>query len=369
MNKQKEQITAGQMSVLIIATTLGSSIVFIPHPLAHYAGQYAWISALLAAFFGALLLAAVLYLNRVHRGRSMLEYSIALFGRPISGLMFFIVLLMLLFAVSAIVAGIGDFFSGVMMKETPAYIFNATSLFAAAVTVRAGIKVTARMFVLLLTVMVAFVSAVLILAIPLYHSGMLLPIWPHEMARPVFHGFLLTAGFPFGEIFLYALLIHLVPSRPGAEPKSGKLYKAYALAAALLTLAVLCSSMAFGPASDVFIYSLFKLASEIHIGDMMERTESIVGIALILGSYMKATVYLYMLNLIVKGWLPFKDERAAVYPLALMCLFLSLTLFDSPADFFAQVYVIWPFAVLLVGGTFLALHAGMTAIWGKGKGA
>ncbi|MDG0791649.1 GerAB/ArcD/ProY family transporter [Cohnella ginsengisoli] len=369
MTGRKEQITPGQMSVLITATTLGSSIVFIPHPLAHYAGQYAWISASLAAVFGTLMLAAVLYLNRAHRGRSIMEYSAALFGKPLSGLMFFIVLLMLLFAVSAIVSGIGDFFSGVMMKETPAYIFNATSLFAAAATVRAGIKVTARMFVLLLTVMVAFISAVLVLAIPLYHSGMLLPIWPREMARPVLHGLLLTAGFPFGEIFLYALLIHLVPAAPGAAPWRGKLYKGYALAAALLIMAVLCSSMAFGPASDVFIYSLFKLASEIHIGDMMERTESIVGIALILGSYMKATVYLYMLNLIVKGWLPFKDERTAVYPLALMCLFLSLTLFDSPADFFSQVYVIWPFAVLLVGGTFLTLHAGMTAIRGTGKGA
>ncbi|MFC3799679.1 GerAB/ArcD/ProY family transporter [Cohnella sp. GCM10012308] len=364
MTKSREHITAGQMSVLIVATTLGSSIVFIPHPLAHYAGQYAWMSALLAAGFGALLLAVVLYLNRAHRGRSILEYSAELFGKPISGLLFLAVLLMLLFAVSAIVSGIGDFFSGVMMKETPAYIFNATSLFAAAWTVRAGIKVTARMFVLLLTVMVAFISAVLILAIPLYQSGMLLPIWPHEMVRPLFHGFLLTAGFPFGEIFLYALLMHLVPTAPGAAPWRGKLYKAYALASVMLVMAVLCSGMAFGPASDVFIYSLFKLASEIHIGDMMERTESIVGIALILGSYMKATVYLYMTNLIVARWLPFKDDRASVYPLALMCLFLSLTLFDSPADFFSQVYVVWPFAVLTVGGAFLALHAGMTAIRG-----
>ncbi|MDI4647233.1 GerAB/ArcD/ProY family transporter [Cohnella hashimotonis] len=364
MRKRKEQITAGQMSVLITATTLGSSIVFIPHPLAQYSGQYAWMAALLAAGFGAVLLAAVLYLNRAHGGRSIMEYSVALFGRPLSGAMFFAVLLMLLFAVSAIVSGIGDFFSGVMMKETPAYIFNATSLFAAALTVRAGMKVTARMFVLLLTIMVAFISAVLVLAMPLYRSGMLLPIWRHEMARPLLHGFILTAGFPFGEVFLYALLIHLVPTAPGAAPWRGKLYKGYALASVLLIMAVVCSGMAFGPASDVFIYSLFKLASEIHIGDMMERTESIVGIALILGSYMKATVYLYMTNLIVKGWLPFKDDRAAVYPIALTCLFISLTLFDSPADFFSQVYVVWPFAVLTVGGAFIALHAGMTAIRG-----
>jgi spore germination protein KB len=104
------------------------------------------------------------------------------------------------------------------------------------------------------------------------------------------------------------------------------------------------------------------LASEIHVGELLQRIEAIVGIALIIGSYMKASIFLFMLNQVVVKLLSMKDESVLIYPITLVCLFLSLTLFKDPSDFNDQIYVLWPFAIIFVGCSLIFLLAAISWI-------
>lgn len=353
-------ITPIQLASLLIAGSAGSAIVYIPNPLADVSKNGAWLSLLAAYLFGMVVLSCVLYLHRSHGGASLIQYSRLLVGKWLTLVIAAPYIGMLLFAIPAIDAGIGDFFTSVMMNETPSYVFNSLSLIAAALTAQAGIKVIARMFLLLVFIMLSFSIAVMLLAVPIYNPTYLLPLMPMGV-KPILHGFFIAAGFPFGEVVLFSMLLPFVSKDKSTALAKG-LYLAFTVTGIMLICSVLSAIMTFGPASGYFQYSLFKLASEIQIAEIIQRIESVIGIALILGSYMKLTLFLLILSLLITQLANLSDERVVIYPLTLICILLSLTMFQSPADFYEQVYVIWPFTVLTAGCSVIFLLTLITYI-------
>jgi spore germination protein KB len=246
------------------------------------------------------------------------------------------------------------------MDKSPAYAFNSISMIIACLTARAGISVTARMFVLLLFLLVSFSMGVIILALPIYDPGYLMPIL-EEGVRPLFHGVFISAGFPFGEVALFSMLLPYV-NQKHIQKLHHKMYTAFSFTSLMLVFSTLCTTMAFGSAAGYFKYSLYRLARQIQYPEIVQRIESVISIALILGSYMKATLFLIILNQIIVQAFRLKDDRALFYPLTLVCIFLSLTMFQTPSDFDEQVYIIWPFTVLVVGCGFIFLYTLLTWI-------
>ncbi|WP_141500264.1 GerAB/ArcD/ProY family transporter [Paenibacillus luteus] len=347
MSSQHSTITITQLACLLSAYSIGSAIVFIPNPLTAAAGNDAWLCVILAYGFGMLVLACVLYLHGKHNGQNLIAYCRSLIGNPLTLLVSIPIVCMLFFAISAINSSIGDFFTTVMMDQTPPYVFHSIGIILAALTSRAGIKIAARMFLLLLVIMILFSISVILLAIPVYHPSYLLPFFDHGF-KPVTHGFFIAAGFPFGEICFFSMLLPFAVSSYQQELNK-KLYIAFSFTGFILLISTISATMAFGPAAGFLNYSLYRLAIEIHIAELFQRVEAVIGIALILGSYMKATLLLMILNYVFIELLRIKDDKILLYPLALICIFLSATMFKSPADFQEQVYLIWPFSVLAIG--------------------
>jgi spore germination protein KB len=353
------KLTSGQLASIFIATFTGSAIVYIPSPVTNIARNEAIVSMFLSYLFGLLVLSCTIYLNRVHEDRDYLQYSRLLTGKFISILLAIPVVGMLFFAIPGIIVGISDFLTSIMMQETPSYVFQSVTLIVACLTARAGMQVIGRMFVLLVAVLISFSLLVILLALPVYHPGFLLPLWPLEV-KSVLHASLITFGFPFGEIMLFSMVLPYARSEQKSSVKK-QLYIAVTATGFMLLISTICSIMAFGPAAGTFQYPLYELASEIQVAEIFQRIESVIGIALILGSYMKATLFLFILNQLLCGLTGIKDQRILFYPLCLVLILLCFTSFDNPADFYEQVYVIWPFTVLAAGCLPLFLLTGITA--------
>ncbi|MFC5703367.1 GerAB/ArcD/ProY family transporter [Cohnella faecalis] len=358
MENRQSNLTQGQMVSLLIAFSTGSAIIYIPGTLAGIAGNGAWVSIAGSSGFGMLVLSCILYLHRRHNGAGLVDYCRKLLGKTATGLVMIPVAAMLLFAIPAILTGIGDFFARGMMPRTPTFVFCSLSMLAAALTARAGIKVTARMFVLLVPVMIVFTVAVLFFALPLYDWGRLLPFLDKGTGSAL-HGFFVAAGFPFGEVCLFSVILSSSPQE-GGRSFYRKLYWAFSVTGILMVFSTICTIIAFGPAAGHLTYALYQLASNIVFSGINERVEAVIGIALILGSYMKATIFLIALNRILIRLTGTDDEQAYIYPIGLICIFLSLTLFASPAEFQRQVYTLWPFTVVGVGCTLVFALAGLT---------
>lgn len=353
----KETISPEQLTMLLLAFITSSSIVFIPNPVIQAAHNGAWLSMILSCSCGMLLLTAVVYLHKQYPTKTFVQYFRDIYGRWLTVVVVIPFLLILLMMIANITEGLGLFFTSSMMVETPMYVFNGFTLMMAALTVRAGIEVMARMFVLLIFIVILTVAFVLLFAMPNYHPSALLPQFD-EGWKPILYGAYLTYGWPYSEIFLFTSILCFV-RRERRRKWTKQLYGAVLFHMVAFILVIVCTIMTLGKAAAERKYSLYEVARIIEISGIFERIESVVGITLIAGSYMKISISLFVLNISATHLLKLKDERLLVYPLSLMILFLSITMFPTEVEAFESWTVIWPFIsisfiiplLLALGGT------------------
>lgn len=341
LNKQK--ISSFQMSILFFVFMTGSSIIFVPGGLIGKAEAGAWISLLLSGTIGFAILIMLLYLNFRFSGLDYIDYSRKLIGSFLTIIFGFLTITFLLQMQAAIVIDVGLFMIGAMMRETPIYAFTILIFLIAALTARAGIEVMARMFTLIMPLTTFFVVIVLVLVLPEYRPEQLLPVLPKGLL-PVAAGTYYSFGFPFSEVFLFGMLL----SYTGEDQSNKQLLKAMSLSlgASLLALCTvtICALMVFGPVSAAGPFILFSIARLIEFQEIVQRIESIIGISLILGSYMKTTITLYVLSLFVAKLCGLKDNNTVIMPLALTGFLMGLVNYDSHTQWssvITSVHPIW----------------------------
>jgi spore germination protein KB len=244
------------------------------------------------------------------------------------------------------VIDIGGFLTTSMMRETPSYVFHFLILLVVAFTARAGIEAMARMFVILLCYLIFFSFLVLVLAMPHYQAGNLLPVFP-EGLKPVIHGTYMIIGFPYGEIVLFSLILPFVRKEQD-NPLKKYMFLTLLIHGFLLCISILCTIMALGPLAGSFKFSLFQLARLINIREIITRIESFIGIALIVGSYMKTTIMLFILKETLSKLLKLKDNRIIIFPITFISFLLTLTMFKSEIKFVESVFVVLPLFITIV---------------------
>ncbi|REK76426.1 GerAB/ArcD/ProY family transporter [Paenibacillus paeoniae] len=339
MNKQ-EQISSIQMSMLLLFFMTGSSIVIVPAPLTNLGGNGAWISLLIAAAMGTLLLASILYLYRKNPELSLIGQSRALMGNTLTLILLLPLTCVMFWNVAGIVIEIGTFFKNTMLKETPTYAVNTMFFVTIALTALAGIEVIARMAAVLLALMFAFIILIWILVGSLYHPEYILPIMPDGIG-PILNAAYVVYGFPYSELVVFAVILPFV--RKKDKTKLGKhMYAALIVNTLTLILSVFSSIMVLGPLSGDLKYSLYQLARLIYFQELIERIESVIGFSLIIGFYFKASILLVILMKLLKELLKLDDERYLVFPVSFICLLLSVTTYTKEAELEELVNTSWP---------------------------
>jgi spore germination protein KB len=360
LTQENEKISSNQLGVLLFSYLTGSSIVNIPGPLIASAKNGAWISLLLALTAGFLLLLCMLYLNRLYPQYSFIELSRELLGYWITGGLVIVLLVpFMIYMCTGITLDIGLFLKSSLMRETPLYIFCGFIFGLAALTVRCGIEVITRMFTLLVTIVMLFTVAVWALALPDYHVNLLLPIIPDGL-MPVLKGAYTSYGFPYAEIFLFLFLFASV--RKDEQRKLGKpLILALFLNGGTLIISTLSTLMIFGPLAGDRRFSLFEVARIVEVQEIIQRIESVIGMSLIAGSYMKVTITLLILNKACIELLKLRDQRILVYPLTLICYLIAIN-FTGDARWINMVSVIQPLWITVAFVVPLLLLTGVAAV-------
>ncbi|WP_328285211.1 GerAB/ArcD/ProY family transporter [Paenibacillus alkaliterrae] len=340
-----------EIGMLFFVFMTGSSIINIPGPLIGKAGNGAWLSLLLSGGIGFCILAMLLFLHRRFPDLTYVEYSRKLIGNALTVILSVMTISFLLQMQSAIVVDVGLFMISSMLRETPMYAFTFLIFLISALTARAGIEVIARMFMLIVLLTAIFLASVFLLALPDYDPSLLLPVLPKGI-KPVLHGAYFTFGFPYVEIFLFGMLLPFVVKDPANKLSISKTMF-FSLGFNIFTLCVstVCVIMVFGPYAADRPYVLFAMARLVEFQEIIQRIESIIGMSLILGSYMKTTITLYVLSLFVSQLFRLKESGTIVMPLALLGFLTGLVTFDGATEWGGVVSVIhpvWTAAVFLM---------------------
>ncbi|EHS57493.1 endospore germination permease [Paenibacillus kribbensis] len=348
MSKQ-ESVSSIQMSVLFLILMSSSSIYLIPAPLTDAAKNGAWLSLLLALAMGMLFLACILYLHRKYPGMTFIEYSRHTIGKWMTILVAVPYVCILFWHIATIVLYIAAFIKTAMLKETPDYVICSLFFVMIALTVRAGIEVIARMSGVLLFMMFGFIIAIWAMVAPLYHPEYLLPVMPDGF-KPILHGAYIAYGLPYAELPPFAMILPFV--RKKDEGTLGKyLFFALVVNGLFMLTSIISTIMVLGPLAGDLKYSLYVLARMIFVQEIIERIESVIGFSLVAGTYMKAVIYLFILNKALSQLLKLQDNRTLIFPIAFICLLLSITMYPNEIEAIEAVYVIWP----VVNTTFYVL--------------
>lgn len=344
--KDQESVSSIQMTFLFFAFITGSAIIYTPSPVISFARNGAWISLWLSFLIGLLLLLCILYLHHRHQGATLVENSRKTVGEFFTYFLCIPFSIYLFLMVSWITTGVGEFMTSTMMRDTPWYVFHSLILLTAASTVRAGIEVMARMFVVFTYILVFFSMIILVLSFNQFQLEFLLPILPDGI-KPVLHGSYFAFGFPYAEVVVFSMVLSFT-RKEDKHKLNKRMIVALFLNATILSVATICTIMIFGPMAPEVRYSLFGISRLIDLADFIQRIESVIGITLIGGSYMKATIALYALNYLLSQLFRLNDDRILIFPIATICLLLSLVMFDTQSEFIEKVNNVWPMVNLFV---------------------
>lgn len=229
------------------------------------------------------------------------------------------------------------------------YAFTFLIFAISAVTVRAGLEVMARMFTLTMILTAISILFVLFIAIPDYNPSLLLPILPKGI-KPMLHGAYLTFGFPYVEVFLFSMLLPFVNEGPTRKLAKTMMF-ALGTNIFVLCLSVLCAIMIFGNFAGEMPYVLFSLARIVEFQEIIQRIESIIGMSLILGSFMKTTITLYVLNLYLSQLFRLQNSQSLVMPLALMGFIMGLVTIDGATEWrrvVTTIHPVWTFTAFII---------------------
>jgi len=327
----------------------------------------AWLSLIVSTLMGMLLMSLVLYLFRCYPDDVYPVYLNRVFGKWIAGVFVVLLILMLMLMFSYIVLGIGIFLTNTMMVETPMYVFNALTIIVVTQAVHSGIEVMGRMFFLLMASMLTTIVVIVCLAFPLGRIEPLLPLFA-EGFKPILHGIYFSFGFPIAELFLFAVILPFV--RRESRSRAGRWMHAMTALSGLLLMAVtVISVMTLGPLAGERKFSLYAVARLIEVGEFLLGLEAIVGIAMIVGAFMKTAIVLFILNHIASRLLNLSDDKLLLPAISLVGFLLSMTMFRSESEFVFSVDVVWPLIVLTIGIGPLILAALITMVKrGMGRG-
>ncbi|WP_270182200.1 GerAB/ArcD/ProY family transporter [Alkalihalobacillus sp. CinArs1] len=327
--KQVETIDKLQMVLLFQAFITGSTIINIQGPFIGIAENGAWISILLANGFGALVMVVVLYMYEKYPTLSYIQYTKVLMWKPVAYLFGISLALIVILFTANITYGMGQFLTTSMMKETPLYIFHFLIIMVASLTVRQGIEVMARMFHGILYFLFFIIFSILVLNVTQYHPEFLNPVLSIGW-KPVFHAAYVGIGFPYIDIMYFAMILPYL--KRDDKPFKRWMYGGLLLNGIILAVTIIASIMVFGPMVTYEKFPIFQLARIIEIGEIIQRVESVFGIALIIGSYMKITLMLFIIVEIVTQLFDLSNKRAFVFPLGLLVYLFSTTSFNNEIE-------------------------------------
>jgi len=341
MIHNRETISSFQLGSLFFIFLTGSSIVNIPSPLISESHNAAWLSLLISGLAGVVMLAMLVALHQRYPGCDYVAISTRLIGKWATILIgLALPLPFILHIGTGIALDVGLFMTSSMMSDTPIYIFTSTILFVSALTAAAGIEVIARMFTLINSTMILFVLLVILLSIPDYDFANVLPIMPQGF-RPVLLGAYTTYGFPYAELFLFVMIIPYVRADQRKRVPAA-MFRAITLNIAILIAVTMCTILVFGPMAGERKYSMFEVARTIEVQEILQRIESIIGMALIAGSYMKITITLYANHLLIARLFKLKDGRLIIPILAMIYMLNGISSYESNAKWGELVNYIHP---------------------------
>ncbi|MCY9661511.1 GerAB/ArcD/ProY family transporter [Paenibacillus chondroitinus] len=195
-----------QFTILVILLTLGDSILILPSSVAGASHQDAWISGLLGTLFGLISVWIYAVLGGLYPGLSLIQYTPLIAGKWLGAVLNISFLIFFAITVVVVTWEIGDFFTSMVLPDTPIEVLELLFYGLLIFAVRLGIGTIIRASEIFFPWIMLIMFTLIVLLVPQMEISRIQPILEEGM-RPVLLGSLPATFLPCMEIFCLLILI------------------------------------------------------------------------------------------------------------------------------------------------------------------
>ncbi|WP_243014160.1 GerAB/ArcD/ProY family transporter [Brevibacillus borstelensis] len=333
---EQGKINIRQLTVLVIAFTMGTSFLLGPSPLALEAKQNAWIAAIIGIVIDLVLIVMYVALGNLFPGMTLAQYSEKILGKWPGKLISLLFFSFFIFLSALMVRDLGNFIVSNVMPETPVEVILISFSMVVVIATRYGLEVIARTTEIFFPWI--FVSL-------LFLTFTLLPEIAINQLEPVTEGGikpLLGAGIQFSSLQEFVCFLMLLPfvNRPKKVLHS-LLLGAAAGGVILIIITALCILVLGSDFTARNIYPSFVLAKKISIGNFLERVEVLLAGVWFLSIFIKTTITFYVSALGLAQSLELRTYKPLTVPLGVLMVALSVLAYPNITKLLEFVPKIW----------------------------
>lgn len=331
------KISGVQLSFLIIGFTFGTSAIMNS---ALVALQDGWLALLIAWAGGFLLMGVYVAISLSNKGKSFIGILEAAFG-SLLGKVFGILYGFFFIHVGALVLrNYGQFMNIAVYTETPLIVLIASFSLIVAYTIRNGVEVLGRTSELLVPFIPIATTLVFFGVLSQMDISNFLPVLKDGI-EPLLKGVFLTTAFPFSQNVVFIVLFNYLNKQENLIKVT---MSSIAIVGSLLFLITIREIMVIGgELISILTYPAFLSAKSIWFIEV----DPLIAINLMLGVFIKASVYLYCGIVTITEGLGLDDYKPLVLPLTAFTIALSIWVFESVFEFQSWVSDIFPYYSLI----------------------
>lgn len=356
----KPVLSHKQFAAVLFVYVVGSSLLYIPE--INYAGKDAWISTLLGACVGLVVLAAWLRLARRHPGKSPVQICIKIMGPVIGYPLGFYLVLLLFIVATLILQNVVYLNSIIVLRNTPLIVIRLTFTATAIYACYKGVESIGRISELGFLPLTLMVVVLPILDFPKISFQALQPLFSINIPG-VLVGLVNTLVFPFAESLGPLMLIPYVSRDREAE----KYYFLVLAAAGMLLLlrTLIALTVLSAPIAQMYTIPFFSLLRHVSLGEFFDRAEGLFLGIFLFGLLLKLIITVYAVALGTAQLFGVKRLQNIWLPLGALIIMFSCTMYPTFGDFFHFGFMVFPVLAFPGEVLFPLVLAAMDGIKGR----
>lgn len=323
------KISSYQLLVLTALYQLGTTIIF---GFASTAGRDCWISSIISAVLGGILILMYTVIARLNPGLTLVEWYPTQFGKWLGTPIAWMYPLLSLYEAGRLLTDIKDMLPPVILPKTPKLLITSLFLLIVAYVSISGIEVLGRLAEILMPVILIFfiLEIILIAGSGIIKMDHVLPIAGKGWGR------ILKAVWPLGVTQTYGETIYFAMIWPYVKQQK-KILRTSIIASVVSTLIIttldLMSVLVLGESNfSRSIYPLFKLVQQINVADFIENLDALAVLFLLTTAFFKCAVKIACISLAIQKLSYAKSHITFIVPSVLIVLYLAMTMANNVLD-------------------------------------
>lgn len=340
---EEGKISSFQMGIIMYPAIVATAILILPSITPAHAGRDMWLSPVWASITGFLTVYIVYRLNRLFPKETIIEYSKRIVGTIPAKLLGLLYLLLYFHMTGIVVREYGEFMVGSFFQRTPLFVIMGSMILVCALNVRGGVEVIARTAQFFVPIVVILFTCIVLLLIPDLDPRNMLPIMEHGLL-PSLKGSVVPHGW-FSEYILISFLLPYLSDR-----QKGLHWGMISAAAVMVTMVItnFASLFLFGEITAALPYPVMSAARYISLAEFFEHLEALVMAIWVAGTFMKISMFYYVLVLGTAQWTGLSGYRPLVLPIGLILVSFSFWVGASLQELVHFLSTVSPFYFLIL---------------------